>query len=198
MTELEIMLHAKEYIDKMANGIDPLTGECVPDGDLINNVRISRCLFYVSGVLEKVIANGGQVQAKKVKKEPFAIKSEMRESIPVSDIPLTVTEIARCVDGFAMNENMKTFASRAISTFLTETGFLEVITIPGTGRTKRVPTQQGLDLGIYTEARNGMNGPYTAVLYSAAAQKFILDNLEAIIEINNTSKKSHKTGEVSE
>ena len=44
MTELEILLHAKSYIDKMAQGINPLTDEAVPDGDMVNNVRISRCL----------------------------------------------------------------------------------------------------------------------------------------------------------
>ena len=44
---LELLKHAKEYIEKMANGINPLTGEIVPDNDLINNIRISRCLFYV-------------------------------------------------------------------------------------------------------------------------------------------------------
>ena len=45
MTELEIMQHAKDYLDKLAKGIDPLTGREVPEGEIINNVRISRCLF---------------------------------------------------------------------------------------------------------------------------------------------------------
>lgn len=42
-TELETMKHAKEYIDKLANGIDPFTDKPVPDGDIINNVKLSRC-----------------------------------------------------------------------------------------------------------------------------------------------------------
>ena len=58
-TELEIMKHAKEYIDKLANGIDPFSDKPVPDGDIINNVKLSRCFFYISGILEKVIENGG-------------------------------------------------------------------------------------------------------------------------------------------
>lgn len=39
---LELLKHAKGYIEKMANGINPLTNENIPDNDLINNVRISR------------------------------------------------------------------------------------------------------------------------------------------------------------
>ena len=61
MTEIETMQHAKNYIDKLANGIDPLTDEIIKDDSVINNVRISRCLFYVSNVLQDVINNGGAV-----------------------------------------------------------------------------------------------------------------------------------------
>ena len=59
MTELEKIEHAKGYIDQLANGINPITGEPVPESELINNVHISRCLFYVSEVLRCVIEGGG-------------------------------------------------------------------------------------------------------------------------------------------
>ena len=45
MTELEILKHAKMYIDKLANGIDPITDHEVPEGDIVNNVRLARCFF---------------------------------------------------------------------------------------------------------------------------------------------------------
>ena len=59
MTEVEKIEYAKLYIEKLANGINPLTGQAVPDTDLINNVRISRCLFYVSDILRQVVERGG-------------------------------------------------------------------------------------------------------------------------------------------
>ncbi|MGN1443606.1 MAG: hypothetical protein ACI4XE_07140, partial [Acutalibacteraceae bacterium] len=60
MNDLETMKRAKSYIDMLANGIDPLTGETIRDDSVINNVRISRCLFYVSDVLNRAIDNGGE------------------------------------------------------------------------------------------------------------------------------------------
>ena len=48
MTELEILQHAKDYLDKLAKGIDPLTDREVPENDIINNVRISRCLYMAT------------------------------------------------------------------------------------------------------------------------------------------------------
>ena len=64
MTELEKIAYAKTYIEKLANGINPLTDQPVPDADSINNVRISRCLFYVSDLLRQIVENGGVSQRK--------------------------------------------------------------------------------------------------------------------------------------
>lgn len=58
MTELEKIAYAKTYIEKLANGINPLTDQPVPDSDSINNVRISRCLFYVSDILRHNAVKG--------------------------------------------------------------------------------------------------------------------------------------------
>jgi hypothetical protein len=62
MTELEKMQRAKLYIDKLAGGIDPLTDAEVPGDSVLNNVRLSRCFYYVSDILRQVIENGGTAQ----------------------------------------------------------------------------------------------------------------------------------------
>lgn len=51
MTELDIIKHAKGYLDKLAEGVDPLTGAVVSNTDVVKQERISKCLTYVSGVL---------------------------------------------------------------------------------------------------------------------------------------------------
>ena len=59
MEEMEMLARAKMYMDKLANGINPITDEEVAEDDAVNNVRLSRCFFYVADVLQKVIENGG-------------------------------------------------------------------------------------------------------------------------------------------
>lgn len=61
---IELLKHAKGYIEKMANGINPLTDEKIPDNELINNVRISRCLFYVNDILGEILENSGTMNKK--------------------------------------------------------------------------------------------------------------------------------------
>ena len=53
MNELDILKRAKKYIDKMAQGINPLTDQSVPHTDLIANKRISKCFSYVSDILQE-------------------------------------------------------------------------------------------------------------------------------------------------
>ena len=59
MTELEKIEYAKSFIDKLANGINPLDDSPIPDGDICNQVRLSRCFFYVSDLLRRVVEQGG-------------------------------------------------------------------------------------------------------------------------------------------
>ena len=175
MTELEIMQHAKGYLDKLAKGIDPLTDQEVPEDDVINNVRISRCLFYVSDVLRQVIENGGVIgaPAKKGELAPYALPYEERSRYTFGEWPLSASQIA---------QRLKT---TSITKFLLQSGLLFEEEAPSGNKNKR-PTEAGWKLGISTQQRSGQNGDYTAVVYDQQAQQFILDNLDAIIAINAT------------
>ena len=49
--DTELLKRAKHYIDDMSKGINPISKAKVSKDDLINNPRISKCLFYVSCIL---------------------------------------------------------------------------------------------------------------------------------------------------
>ena len=185
MTELEIMQHAKDYLDQLAQGIDPLTGQEAPEDDVINNVRISRCLFYVSDVLRQVIENGG-IHFKTVKnseKTPFTLSFEERGRYPFGDFPVTVSGIVQQLNELVDPETMQKLKTTSITKFLLQSGLL--LEEDGlSGHKNKRPTETGRQLGISTAQRMSQNGEYTAVVYSREAQQFILDNLDAIIAIN--------------
>ena len=46
---------AKDWIFQLANGINPIDGTDLSDTDIVNNVHISRCLFYVADVMDFAI-----------------------------------------------------------------------------------------------------------------------------------------------
>lgn len=184
MTELEKMQYAKMYIDKLANGINPLDNQILSETDIANNVRISRCLFYVSDILRQVIENGGVGTKKRTLKCPFKISLSDLQKYKVSDVPITVSKISEQLN-FLVDENtMKKLKATSITTWLVEVGLLEIQTDLN-GKNVRRPTEAGMKLGISTIQKFGMYGDYIVVLYNSEAQHFILDNIDAIIEINN-------------
>lgn len=114
MTELEKMQRAKMYIDKLANGINPLDDNLVAEDDVINNVRISRCLFYISDVLEKVLKNE-YVPAEKVSKDEVCISEDEIKNFMFSDAPIAISEITKRVNAVIQTENSKRFTHGMIS-----------------------------------------------------------------------------------
>ena len=184
MTELEIMQHAKSYLDKLANGINPLTNQPAADSDCINQVKISRCLFYVSDVLRRVIENGGDIgKAEKIKKKTFSVSHETLKDFRLSSTPISVSEITKRINELVDGNDMANLKPASINTFLMECGFL-VQTETRDGKKIKIPTEQGNIIGISSEERFGQAGPYRVTVYNTDAQQFILDNIDAIIEIN--------------
>ena len=184
MTELEIMQHAKSYLDKLANGINPLTNQPASDSDCINQVKISRCLFYVSDVLRRVIDNGGDIgKAERIKKKTFSISHETLKNFRLSSTPISVSEITKRINELVDGNDMANLKPASINTFLMECGLL-VQTETRDGKKIKTPTEQGNMIGISSEERFGQAGPYRVTVYNTDAQQFILDNIDAIIEIN--------------
>ena len=182
MTELEKLERARMYLDKLANGIDPLTDQELPDDTMLNNVRLARCFFYAADVLRRVIENGGEVQAaKKAKKQGFLLTPEQLESFHVSASPVSISELVEKINAIIDTDKMKKISTTAITNWLLEKGFLQE-TIKADGKKSRLPSQQGLDIGLSTEDRVTVRGSFTVVLYNADAQTFILDHLGAITE----------------
>ncbi len=182
MTELEILNRAKLYIDKMANGKNPITDEDADDNDIINNVRVSRCLFYVSGILEKVIANGGEVGVKIKTKKPFYINPKELEKYQYSEIPLSLSEIAKIINALSSSVDMKKLTYSNLAELLSSHGYLEEY-VTHYGRTRKRPTEQGLRSGIIYDKRVGVDGnPYEVIVYDTYAQKIVVQLLSQTMQ----------------
>ena len=100
MTEQEKLHRAKHYIDSLANGVNPLDGTLIPEQDIVNNVKISRCLFFVSDVLRKQLDGHEPKKVSGKDKKQFYITEEeklqyipSKTPIPASGISYKVNEI---------------------------------------------------------------------------------------------------------
>lgn len=46
MTQLETMQHAKQYLDQLSNGTDPITQEPLKRDDPLATERLQKCFCY--------------------------------------------------------------------------------------------------------------------------------------------------------
>ncbi len=184
MTEVETIAYTKAFIDKMASGINPLTGERLPEADLLNNVRISRCLYLVSDYLRQIIENGGfHVDAPRRAAPPFDLPPDAVARFPFSETPMTVQDIVNRLYDLAGQPDMAALHPQSLVTALKEAGLL---TEEGeAGKQKHLAvTDSGTASGIRREDYRGPGSVYQMFTFDIQAQALILDMLPRILEID--------------
>lgn len=182
MTELEMMKRAKIYIDCLAKGINPLNNKAVNDDDIVNNIKISRCLYFVRDILQDVI-DSKQIKDKKATKTPFSISEEQKTYFEFSASPISISEIASKFNNLRENENMIKLQAKHFTSWLISLGLLTEI-VNEQGNKRKIPTQAGIDIGISIEERTNLYRTYHVVLYNNDAQHFIVDNIDSMLNFN--------------
>ena len=163
---------AIDWIKKLANGMNPIDGSILPDSDIVNNVHISRCLFFVSDLLEDM---GKKKQSKqKQYQQEFQLTQESAAKVYIAErtgIAMFVKEVNKVIP-----ENMKPLAASKVTQWLVSAGYLEEQE-RSDGHKYKAPTELGTSVGITSAWRDGTQGQYLAISYDANAQHFILENL---------------------
>ena len=108
MTELETMQRAKQYIHKLANGIDPLTDRPLPHDTVLHQVRISRCFFYVETLIDRAIEQESH-PAKVRKKElpPFSLTPEQKQQVLLVHNPIPISQFVQAANAVADLDHMQ-------------------------------------------------------------------------------------------
>ena len=70
-------------LDDLARGINPFTGEELPETDIVNDIRVSRYLFTALGILRE---NQG---IKRLRSSEYVSDYETRELVPVLNMSTT-------------------------------------------------------------------------------------------------------------
>lgn len=172
MEEIEILKHAQSYIERLANGENPLDGSAINDDSVLNNVRIVRCLYYVNDILKKVIANGGVVSGKpsKPKKGDFVYDEEKAAKVNISVRPIALSVILNNVHE-AFPECKKPSFEK-VCELLKSKGIL--IDNPS-GSPRYVASPEAAERGVWTEQGTNQAGvTYWRTLYDDAGQRLVI------------------------
>ena len=186
MAEIAKLMHAKDFMDSLSNGIDPTNDEVLTRDSLLNNINLSRCFFFVSDILRQVIENNGYVGRRvrsNVKLLPFVLPEEERKKIEVTEAPAMVKQFTDRINSLIDINTMQKLKVTAVTGWLVKEGLLSEETV--NDKKRKIATKAGEKLGISSEAREGQYGGYMAILYKESAQKHIVNNLDQIIKLSN-------------
>lgn len=179
MTELDKIIRAKAYIDKLANGVDPFSDMEQKKDSVLQNTRLSRCFFFVSEILERVIENGGVVSAagEKVK---FFITDEQKNNILITEESVGVNEIAKRINAVINSSSMQGATGVKINNWLAGQGYLRYET---SGDKKiRITDVKGEEAGIHTVDVTAPDGrTYKKNIFGKVMQQNIIDKINIIL-----------------
>jgi len=165
---------AQDWIEKLANGINPLTLEPVKEDDIVNNVHISRCLFFVCEMLEKVETE----EPASKRKRAFWMSAREAEQIVIST-PCGIAQFTKTVNEFIPTD-MKPLSAAMVIKWLRNNGYLYETKKDDKHKTN-LPTEKGTQLGITIKVQQDSEGQdFQRVLYDISAQKIMLRNIESI------------------
>ncbi|MDK2799043.1 MAG: hypothetical protein PWQ70_662 [Clostridiales bacterium] len=178
--EHEKILKAREVLQKIANGINPISGQLI-DADkesFLNDPRIIRCFFYVSDILEKV-ANG-QVNRNIKKPTEFSITDDEKRLVKLPDYKIGINEFAKCINNVINLNRSKRLTGTEINKQLKKMGLLSE-EVTENGKTRTIVNDKSGEYGIEAEKRTFNGREYEAVLFNDKGKKFLLDNIEKIM-----------------
>ena len=110
----------------------------------------------------------------------FYITQEELSCLQPTPEALRITQLIERIMNVVNDPARKHLKATTITNWLIEKGFLEKRVDPA-GKSRRLPTAAGEQLGLTVREQQGQNGPYQAVYYSKEAQQFILDHLMEIL-----------------
>ena len=86
MKEIDIIKHAKTYMDMLSKGINPISKEKYQKNSDINNERLLKCFEFVSGILERVIIETEEKE--KNSENSSNMQTEKAENNNQNEIPI--------------------------------------------------------------------------------------------------------------
>lgn len=176
MNETEKIEKAINVLQKIAKGIDPLTGGQISEDSFLNDPKIIRCFYFVSEVLDNVVK--GAYSNRNLTN--FNITEEQRKNVVFPEGKIGVNEFSKVINKYIDPITSKKITGVELNKRLKKRGILsEVETNDGKKRT--VTNDSSIKYGFESISREYNGVEYDQVVINDKGKYFLLENLEKIM-----------------
>lgn len=172
---------AIKYVERIADGCNPVNNVPLENDDILNNPNIIRCMYFIKDVLEEVQKNGGMIGGKSGKGPALSFPVEVLDSFTYVE-DKSITHVLNQIYEPIADMNVKKVSVTKVTATLKEEGYLLDEPNPETGKTRKVPSMRGRELGIYTVEREYNGRIYESVTYNKNAQEHVVELIRKLIE----------------
>jgi hypothetical protein len=176
--EVERLSQTKNVLERLARGINPLTGKVVEKESFLKHVEIGKCLTIAGEVLDRLIKNGGRFGSDK--QTPFSITAAQKKAVKLPDGKIGVNEFSRCVNLCLDSEDSKKLTGVELNRRLKKLAILSEAKLSD-GKTHTTVNAKSSDFGFESEHRTYKGEEYEMVVMNEIGKQYLLDNLETIM-----------------
>lgn len=147
-------------------------------------IKPSALFSLESGSEDRTPVDIFEEYGEKIVKAPFSLSAGQRDRIPYSETPLSISAFISRLNGMRPDPSrMEKLPYTEVVNWLVENGYLEIVPSLKTGGRTKAPTEKGNAIGISWGRRHSdtRDEDYMVALYSVAAQRFIVNNLDEIM-----------------
>jgi hypothetical protein len=176
--EVEYLNQTKNVLERLARGINPLTGKVVEKESFLKQVEIGKCLTTAREVVDRLIQNGGRFGSDKQTK--FTITAAQKKTIKLTDGKIGVNEFSRCVNLCLDPDDSKKLTGVELNRRLRKLGILSEAKLAD-GKSHTTVNARSPEFGFESEHRAYKGEEYEMVVMNEIGKKYLLDNLETIM-----------------
>lgn len=172
---------AIKYVERIADGCNPVNNVPLENDDVLNNPNIIRCMHFIKDVLEEVRNNGGMISGKSGKEPALPFPLEVLDGFSYVE-DKSITHVLNQIYEPIAELNVKKVSVTKVTSALKEEGYLLDEPNTETGKTRKVPSVKGKELGIYIVEREYHGRMFQSVTYNRNAQEYVVRLIRKLLE----------------
>jgi hypothetical protein len=176
--EVDYLNQTKNVLERLARGLNPLTGKTVEKESFLKQVEIGKYLTIAGEVVDRLIRNGGRMSS--AKQTPFTITVAQKKAVKLTDGKIGVNEFSRCVNRCLDADDSKKLTGVELNKRLKKLGILSEEKLADGKNHTTVNAKSG-EFGFESEHRTYKGEEYEMVVINEVGKKYLLDNLETIM-----------------
>ena len=179
MKQIDILRHAKSYLDQLDNYTDPISGAPLPASTAAQDEYVHKSFYFSSKHMNHIISYDDTED-----RQPFTVTPELLARLKPADGARRSKQVVDIINRAVDLSRQRGLSLTTLQVWLTKQGYLSKDGESG----HYLPTDRGQALGI--RVANGSLVPYLVI--DPAAQQFLFDHLEEITQLVPAADKARR------